>query len=178
MSHVLKTARVPLALVIILVFLALSQTRCTVVRYYKVSDVRKGFKNTQTKTERNLKKMTRDVQRHRSVLTSARTRGVANRTPFPELKRLVGSMGKIRDQLVYKQQDIEKLRVRFERIVGPRRIKVQSNEADYPRVRKVMDELKILHRDMKALVKRYDKKRKAFQKLIKTHKIRTGHRSR
>jgi hypothetical protein len=150
-----------------------SQLGCTVVRYYKVSDVRKGFKNTQAQTEKGLKHMTRDVQRHRSVITKAMTqRRNLTMKPYPEMKRLVGAMGKIRDKLVYQQQDIAKLRKRFERIVGPRRLKVQSNEADYPRVRKVMDELKILHKDMKSLVKRYKSKSSEFRQLMVQHKIR------
>jgi hypothetical protein len=172
MTHVLKISKVPLILLMILGFLWTSQSACTIVRVYKVNDVRKGFKNTQVKTERALKRITRDVHRHRSIISKAQLKGIANRKPYPELKRLVGAMGKIRDNLVYKQKDIEGLRVRFEKIVGPRRIKVQSNEADYPRVRKVMNELKNLHREMKALVKRYNTKGKAFQKLVHRHQIR------
>jgi hypothetical protein len=51
-------------------------------------------------------------------------------------------------------------------------MKVRSDEADYPRVRKVFDDLKTLHKGMKELVKRYNKKAKEFKKLVHRHQIR------
>lgn len=173
MTPAYKIFKTPLILLMLLGFLWTSQSGCTMVRYYKVKDVRKGFKNTQVQTDRALKRLTRDVHRHRSVISKAQNQGRnLSREPYPELKRLVAAMGKIRDNLVYKQKDIQDLRRRFERIVGPRRVRVRSDEADYPRVRKVMDELKDMHREMKALIKRYEKKREAFQKLMHRHQIR------
>jgi len=147
--------------------LALGGPACTMVRYYKVSEVRKTFAKSRKQVDKIIRKAGKDLKKRKAGLKKLASRGADLDGPTGrELKGMMKQMKRLRAELGEVVPRIEKLRKRLDRVVGKKK-KITQKDSRYPKVQGLIDEMKALHDQARKLVKKYQKLASKFKKRAK-----------
>jgi len=134
----------------------LAASGCTMVRYYKVSDLKAQFRKSETQAKKSVREAGKDLKLKRKKLKQlSETRGVdLKKPPYSELTGMTGKMSKELKKLKGHSARIGKLRKKMDKTVGKRK-KIATNQPVYDKVESLIEEMKRYHEQATSTLNEY-----------------------
>jgi DNA repair exonuclease SbcCD ATPase subunit len=159
-----------LALLLTLAF-TLAASGCTIVRYYKVNDLKKSFGGAVSTVDDGCARMNRDAAAKQALYVHlVGHAGDEAMPPYAELKKIVDEMSRLATSLEQQREAVEALRSRFEAIAKGKK-RIRSDRPEFEEVSDLVDQIEALEDQIGETVGRYNNQTEAFAALAREYRI-------
>ncbi len=159
----------PLILVNSILFFALMLGSCTV--YYKTSDIKKTFSQSQRETNKILGKIAKDRHEKHGIYNQLRSNiPDSSLPPYPALSVELGKMDRVFAQIKQTVKQLELLKANFSRLVKGSK-KIEGNSPLWDDFQTIKKEYEAQSENFESQSNTYTKSSNRFIELLNKHKI-------
>ncbi len=144
---------------------------CTIVKYYKTSEIKKTFVSVKQKANKGINDTNADYQQKKSIYKQLTDKtSTPKATPYPKMKEILNEMSTQVSLMKSVQNKIGKLDKEFTKLLRGKK-EIVEDSSEWKRVNKMRQEYKSIGDQLNGHSKKYTKKSNEFSALSKKHKI-------